>query len=247
MSAWERPARMPRHIAIIMDGNGRWAKGRGLPRAMGHRKGVEALREIVRESSDLRIEVLTVYAFSTENWKRSTEEVGVLMRLMLEFFRSEIDELHRNGVRIRILGDVEALPEAQRKAAREAMERTRANAGLQLNIAINYGGRDELVRATRRLVQRVQDGALAPEGIDEAAIADALDTAGQPEVDLMIRTSGEQRLSNFLLFQAAYAEFLFPDVLWPDFTKEAYHEALDAYAGRERRFGGRDGGGDEHA
>lgn len=239
MNGWQKPARMPRHVAIIMDGNGRWAKKRVMPRALGHRKGVEALRAIVRESSDLGIEVLTLYAFSTENWRRSQEEVGVLMRLLLEFFASEIDELHANHVRIRILGDLAGLPAPQREATTRAMEKTAANDGLQLNIALNYGGRDELVRATRMLVARVVSGELSAEAIDEKVIAGCLDTAGQPDVDLMIRTSGEQRLSNFLLYQAAYAEFLFPQVLWPDFDINAYHEALDTYASRERRFGGR--------
>lgn len=239
MDRWRPPERLPRHIAIIMDGNGRWAKQRGLPRALGHRKGVEALRAIVRESSDLGIEVLSLYAFSTENWKRSTEEVGVLMRLMLEFFRSEIDELHENRVRIRILGAVDGLPDAQRKIATEAMDRTRGNSGLQLNIAINYGGRDELVRAFRRMMNDVQTGKLSSDALDEDAVARYLDTAGQPDVDLLLRTSAEQRLSNFLLYQSAYAEFLFPPTYWPDFDLRAYHEALDTYASRDRRFGAR--------
>ncbi len=237
--SWTVPAALPRHVAIIMDGNGRWAKKRGLPRAFGHRKGVEALRAIVRESSDLGIQVLSLYAFSTENWKRSTDEVGALMGLLLEFFAKEIDELHANRVRIRILGDVSGLPEAQRAAARNAMARTGANTGLQLNIALNYGGRDEIIRAARTLASRVREGTLEPDAIDEATFAAALDTAGQPDVDLLIRPSGEQRLSNFLLFQAAYAEFLFPDTLWPDFGVDTYHKALDTYAGRDRRFGGR--------
>lgn len=239
MPDWQAPARMPRHVAIIMDGNGRWAQRRGLPRAMGHRRGVEALRAIVRESSDLGIQVLTLYAFSTENWRRSQEEVGVLMRLLLEFFGSEIEALHQNGVRIRILGDVEGLPGPQREVACRAMTRTAQNTGLALNIALNYGGRDELVRGMRRMAAEVAAGRLAIEAIDEQALSGALDTAGQPDVDLVIRTSGEQRLSNFLLYQAAYAEFLFPDALWPDFDVNAYHAALDAYAARERRFGGR--------
>lgn len=218
-----------------MDGNGRWAKKRGLGRALGHRKGVETLRAVVRESSELGIGVLSLYAFSTENWSRSAEEVGALMGLLLEFFAKEIDALHANRVRVRILGDVEGLPGPQRDAALAAMARTAENAGLQLNIALNYGGRDELVRAMRRLMR----AGLAPEQVNEKALADALDTAGQPDVDLMIRPGGEMRLSNFLLFQSAYAEFLFPGTLWPDFDVDAYHHALDAYAARERRLGGR--------
>lgn len=239
MGEWKTPARLPRHVAIVMDGNGRWAKQRGLPRAMGHRKGVEAMRAIVRESSDLGVEALTLYAFSTENWKRTKDEVGVLMRLMLEFYASEIDELHKNGVRIRILGDMEALPGPQKEVAHKAVRLTEGNDGLRLNVAFNYGGRDELVRAARRIAQAARDGALDPERIDEAYLAGSLDTAGLPDVDLVIRTSGEQRVSNFLPFQTVYAEFLFPQTLWPDFDVDAYHEALDAYARRDRRYGGR--------
>jgi len=235
LKPWEKPRRLPLHVAIIMDGNGRWAKKRGLGRALGHRKGVETLRAVVRESSELGIGVLSLYAFSTENWSRSAEEVGALMGLLLEFFAKEIDALHANRVRVRILGDVEGLPGPQRDAALAAMARTAENAGLQLNIALNYGGRDELVRAMRRLMR----AGLAPEQVNEKALADALDTAGQPDVDLMIRPGGEMRLSNFLLFQSAYAEFLFPGTLWPDFDVDAYHHALDAYAARERRLGGR--------
>ncbi len=239
MNEWKAPARMPRHVAIIMDGNGRWAKKRLLPRAMGHRKGVEALRAILRETGELGIEVLTLYAFSTENWKRSSDEVSALMGLILEYFSGEMQDLHANNVRVRIVGDVDGLPEAQRKVAYEAMAITRENTGLQMNVAINYGGRDELVRAARLLAERALRGEITPGMIDEAMFADALYTHGQPDVDLLIRTSGEKRLSNFLLFQSAYAEFLFPDELWPDFGLDAYHAALDAYAARDRRFGGR--------
>ncbi|MDR0898651.1 MAG: di-trans,poly-cis-decaprenylcistransferase [Oscillospiraceae bacterium] len=239
MAEWQIPGRLPRHVAIIMDGNGRWAAKRGLPRALGHRRGVEALRAVIRESGTLGIGVLTLYAFSTENWKRSTEEVGVLMGLMLEFFGREIDELHRSGVNIRILGDVAGLPPPQREVAERAMRITGGNTGLQLNIAINYGGRDEIIRAARALAWQALAGAITPDAIDEAAFAAALDTHGQPDVDLVIRTSGEMRLSNFLPFQTAYAEFLFPETLWPDFGLAAYREALSAYAARDRRFGGR--------
>lgn len=238
MSSWQAPEKLPKHVAIIMDGNGRWAKKHGLPRVLGHRKGVEALREIVRESSDLGVQVLSLYAFSTENWKRSTEEVSALMGLMLEFFQREIEELHQNQVRVRILGDLIRLPAPQQKAAEHAMERTKHNTGLQLNIALNYGGRDEIKRAFQKLYARIQAG-MDPSAIDEQSIADVLDTAGQPDVDLIIRPSGELRLSNFLLFQSAYAEFVYCDTLWPDFSKEAYHQALDTYAKRDRRHGGR--------
>ena len=230
---------LPRHVAIIMDGNGRWAKKNKLRIAMGHRKGVETLREIIRESSDLGIEALTLYAFSTENWKRDPQEVGALMDLLLEFFTSEIDELDEKNVRILILGDVDAMPEKQRQALHNAMKRTGNNTGLKLNIAINYGGRAEIARAAKLIAQDVAAGKIRAEEIDEKTISDYLYTRDLPDVDLMIRTSGEMRLSNFLLYQCAYAEFDFPAVLWPDFTLEEYHKALNSFGNRERRFGGR--------
>lgn len=230
---------LPRHVAIIMDGNGRWAKKHTLQVALGHRKGVEALRAIIRESSDLKIEALSIYAFSTENWRREQQEVDALMALLLEYFTSEIDELDQKNVCIRILGDKDGLPAPQRAALYSAEERTGKNTGLKLNIAINYGGRAELARAARLLAERAARGEIAPEDIDEAMLAGALYTHDLPDVDLLIRTSGEMRLSNFLLYQCAYAEFVFPAVLWPDFDLEAYHAALSAYAGRNRRFGGR--------
>lgn len=231
--------RLPRHVAIIMDGNGRWAKKNKLKVALGHRKGVEALRGIIRESSDLGIEALTLYAFSTENWKREPQEVQALMDLLLEFFTSEIDELDEKNVCIRILGDVDAMPEKQCRALHAAMDRTKQNTGLKLNIAINYGGRAEMARAARLIAQDVADGVLEIDHIDEELIQKYLYTKGLPDVDLMIRTSGEMRLSNFLLYQCAYAEFDFPTVLWPDFDLNEYHQALERFANRERRFGGR--------
>ena len=230
---------LPRHVAIIMDGNGRWAKQHMLKVAMGHRAGVEALRAIIRESSDIGIKALSLFAFSTENWRRSEAEVAALMQLLLEYFSSEIDELDENNVCIRILGDKEGLPSPQKEALFKAEERTKDNTGLNLCIAINYGGRQELVRAARLLSEKVQAGEMKPEDIDEQALSDCLYTAGLPDVDLLIRTSGEMRLSGFLLYQCAYAEFLFPETLWPDFTLDDYHAALDAYALRDRRFGGR--------
>ncbi len=229
---------LPRHVAVIMDGNRRWARKHRLQIALGHRTGVEALRAIIRESSDLKIGALTLFAFSTENWSRDPSEVEALMQLLLEFFSSEIDELDRNDVRIRILGVKEALPRAQQAALRAAEKRTADNGGLKLNIAINYGARDELVRAVRAISSEVQSGALLPESIDEKVIADHLDTAGLADVDLLIRTSGEMRLSNFLLYQCAYAEFVFSPVLWPDFDIQCYHEALHEYERRQRRYGG---------
>ena len=231
--------KLPRHVAIIMDGNGRWAKQHKLNVAMGHRQGVETLREVIRHTDDLGIEALTIYAFSTENWNRSKEEVGALMQLILDFFKSEIDELMEKNVRILILGEKDVFPDKQRAVLIEAEQRTGGNTGLTLNICLNYGGRAELVRAAKAIAQEVRDGKLALDDVNEAAIADRLYTAGQPDVDLMIRTSGEMRLSNFLLYQCAYAEFLFPKVLWPDFSVQDYDEALLAYGGRERRFGGR--------
>ena len=230
---------LPRHVAIIMDGNGRWAKAHKIKVALGHRKGVEALRAIIRESSDLGIEALSLYAFSTENWRRSPQEVAALMGLLLEYFTSEIDELDEKNVRIRILGDKDGMPDKQRAALINAEARTRDNTGLNLNLAINYGGRAELARAARLLAEKAVRGEIAPKDIDESALANELYTAGLPDVDLLIRTSGEMRLSNFLLYQCAYAEFLFPETLWPDFGLEDYHAALAAFAGRDRRFGGR--------
>ena len=232
------PARLPRHVAIIMDGNGRWAKARGMSRSAGHAAGVEALREIIRASDDWGIEALSLYAFSTENWARSKEEVGALMALLLKYFSSEIDELIEKNVRITILGDVDGLPAPQRDAVNSAMDRTRGNTGLKLNIALNYGGRQELVRAARRLARRVQDGEMAPGDIDEATFAAELYTHDSPDVDLLIRTSGEQRLSNFLPWQTTYAEFVFDPVHWPDFDRAHYLKCLQVYADRDRRFGG---------
>ena len=231
--------RLPKHVAIIMDGNGRWAKKHKLSVSRGHRQGTETLREIIRHTDDLGIGALSLYAFSTENWNRSEEEVAALMQLILDFFASEIDELDAKNVRILILGDKGGLPEKQRDTLIEAENRTRKNTGLRLNIAVNYGGRAELVKAAQEIAVLVRNGALKAEDITEGTIADHLYTRGQPDVDLLIRTSGEQRLSNFLLYQNAYAEFVFPDTLWPDFSVHDYDMALDAFAHRERRFGKR--------
>ncbi len=232
-------AKLPRHVGIIMDGNGRWAKRHKLNVALGHRQGVEALREIIRHTDDLGIEALSIYAFSTENWKRSKEEVAALMQLILDFFQSEIDELLEKNVRILILGEKDVFPEKQRQVLIAAEERSASNTGLHLNICLNYGGRAELTRAAQQIAQEAVDGKIAIDRISEETISRHLYTANQPDVDLMIRTSGEMRLSNFLLWQCAYAEFLFPAVLWPDFTVADYDEALIAYGGRERRFGKR--------
>ena len=229
---------LPRHVAIIMDGNGRWATSRGLPRSAGHAAGTEALRDIIRASDDWGIEALSLYAFSTENWSRSKEEVSALMGLLLKYFSSEIDELDEKNVKITILGDVNGMPEPQRQALLNAMARTEANTGLRLNIALNYGGRAELTRAARLLAQAVKDGEIEPGDIDEAAFASKLYTAGLPDVDLLIRTSGEMRTSNFLPWQLAYAEMVFDDCYWPDFDRARYMKCLGVYANRDRRFGG---------
>ena len=232
------PEALPRHVAIIMDGNGRWATKRGLPRSAGHAAGTEALRDIIRASDDWGIEALSLYAFSTENWSRSKEEVSALMGLLLKYFSSEIDELDEKHVKITILGDVDGMPEPQRAALINAMERTGGNTGLKLNIALNYGGRAELTRAARLLAEAVRRGEIEPEDIDEDAFAARLYTAGLPDVDLLIRTSGEMRTSNFLPWQLAYAEMVFDDCYWPDFDRTRYMKCLGVYAGRDRRFGG---------
>ena len=231
--------KLPEHVAIIMDGNGRWARKHKLSVSRGHRQGTETLREIIRHTDDLGIRALSLYAFSTENWNRSEEEVAALMQLILDFFASEIDELDAKNVRILILGDKSGLPEKQRETLKEAERRTEKNTGLRLNIAVNYGGRAELVKAAREIATLAANGSLPVDRITEETISEHLYTCGQPDVDLLIRTSGEKRLSNFLLYQNAYAEFVFPEVLWPDFTVHDYDLALDAYAHRERRFGRR--------
>ena len=225
------PERIPKHIAIVMDGNGRWATDRGLPRAAGHRAGVNALREIIRFCSDIGVESLTLYAFSTENRKRPKEEIGILCGLLIEYFNREIDELHANAVRIKSIGDLSWFPPAVREAVQNAMTKTAENAGLKLNIALNYGGRAELVHAARLAIEH-------GEPLDEGTLSKYLDTADSGDVDLLIRTGGELRISNFLLWQIAYAELYFTDTKWPDFTREELIKALNDFAGRERRFGG---------
>lgn len=231
-------SRLPRHIAVIMDGNGRWATERGLPRVAGHRAGVEALRDIIKTCSRLGIEMLTLYAFSTENWKRPPEEVDALMQLLVEYLRAEIDELHQNGVCVRAIGRVEELPAFDREEIARAEARTRDNTGLKVNLALNYGGRREIADAARAIAERVKAGGLAPEEITPDVVAAHLYTAGGPDPDLIIRTGGEARLSNFLLWQAAYSEFWVTPTYWPDFGPKHLYQALTDYAARERRFGG---------
>ena len=225
------PERIPRHIAIVMDGNGRWATLRGLPRGAGHRAGVNALRDIIRFCSDVGVDALTIYAFSTENRKRPKEEIGILCGLLIEYFNREIDELHANAVRIKSIGDLSWFPGAVQETVRAAEAKTVNSAGLKLNIALNYGGRAELVRA-------MQLAAAAGETFDEETVANYLYTADSGDVDLLIRTGGEERISNFLLWQIAYAELYFTDVKWPDFTRDELIKAMRDFAGRERRFGG---------
>jgi undecaprenyl diphosphate synthase len=228
----------PVHVAIIMDGNGRWAAARGLPRAEGHRRGVEALRRAVRNAGDLGVKVLTIYSFSTENWTRPAQEIDDLMVLIKRFVREDLAELHRAGVRVRVIGDRQGLDPEILGLIGEAEELTRANDRLMLVVAFNYGGRQELARAAQRLAVEAVAGRLDPAKIDANELERRLDTAGIPDPDLIIRTSGEQRLSNFLLWQSAYAEFVVLSVYWPDFDQVAFEEAIAEFRRRERRFGG---------
>ena len=230
--------KLPRHVAMIMDGNGRWAKKRAMPRTFGHRQGVETLKRIVRFASDLGLPVLTVYAFSTENWRRPSSEVDFLMKLFKDFLEQEIDELHQNRVRIRFIGDIQGLSETLQETFANAEALTLNNSGLIFNVAVNYGGRAEIVQAVRALAEQVQAGELQSADISEALISGQLYTAGQPDPDLLIRPSGDFRISNFLLWQLAYTEFWFTETLWPDFSVNEFAEAIAAYQKRERRFGG---------
>jgi undecaprenyl diphosphate synthase len=229
---------LPAHIAIIMDGNGRWANSRGLPRTMGHRKGVEAVREAVRTAGEVGIRYLTLFAFSSENWSRPEAEVSDLMGLLKAFIRRDLADLHRQNVRIRVIGDKTNLRGDILPLLIEAEDTTRSNTGITLVIAFNYGSRDEMTRAMQALAMDVEQGRLTADQITPERIASKLDTAGIPDPDLILRTSGEERLSNFLLWQAAYSELMFIPELWPDFSREVFLDALKAYAGRERRFGG---------
>jgi undecaprenyl diphosphate synthase len=229
---------VPRHVAIIMDGNRRWAKERGLPAIEGHRRGMVALRRVTRAASDFGIRALTVYGFSTENWNRSTGEISLLFELCVAFARNELLELQRNGVRVRVIGEWESLPSAPRGALADLQAQTAGNTGLLLNLAVNYSSHAELQRAVRAIAQDVAGGSLAPDAIDESVIRRYLYTADLPELDLLIRAGGERRLSNFLLYQAAYAELVMCDVYWPDFSKDDLARALVEFAQRERRFGG---------
>ena len=228
-----------RHVAIIMDGNGRWAKARGVTRLQGHQEGVEAARRAVRHARELGLSHITLYSFSTENWSRPDWEVRHLMGLLRRFFREDVAQLADEGVRIRIIGDRTSLPDDIRAMVEEAEAATAGNTGQTLQVAFNYGGRDEIVRAARDLAQRAAAGEIDPSAIDDAMLTEALDTGDAPDPDLVIRTSGEQRISNFLLWQAAYAEFVFLDCYWPDFGPETFDQAVAQYQNRERRYGGR--------
>jgi len=233
-----KPDRMPRHIAIIMDGNGRWAKKRSLPRIAGHWRGAKALREIVKFCVELNIEVLSVFAFSTENWKRPFEEVNAIMNLLLYYLKREIDTLNKNNIKIRVTGQWQSLPPKIVDEIVRSMDLTKDNTGLILNIVINYGSRKEIINACKEISKDVKNGKLEIEKIDEALFKRYLYTGGLPDPDLLIRPSGEIRISNFLLWQIAYSELWFTEVLWPDFTREDLIKALKDYQRRERRFGG---------
>jgi undecaprenyl diphosphate synthase len=228
----------PRHVAIIMDGNGRWAKARLLPRVAGHRAGVEAVKRTVRAAGDMGLEALTLYAFSSENWRRPAAEIADLMGLLRRFIRSELEEITREGVKLRIIGDYRRLEPDLVSLLDDAVARTTDNKRLLLAIALNYGSQDEILRATRKLMRDARAGEIDPDSLDDASFEKRLDTDGMPRLDLLIRTSGEQRLSNFLLWQAAYAELVFTDTLWPDFGRDHLAAAVETFGQRERRYGG---------
>ncbi|MGI6221032.1 MAG: isoprenyl transferase [Coriobacteriales bacterium] len=231
------PERIPTHVAIIMDGNGRWAKQRGLPRSKGHEAGIEGVRAAIRTASDLGVRYLTIYSFSTENWNRPREEVEMLMELFAVTMMAEVDGLHEEGVRVELIGDMSVLPDDTREAFTSAIAKTHGNDGMTLVMAVNYGSRAEIVRAVRSLAADASAGEFAPEDIDEQMIASRLYTANIPDPDLVIRTSGEMRISNFLLWQIAYSEFYVTDILWPDFDKYELLRAVLSFQHRNRRYG----------
>ncbi|MEY3083704.1 MAG: undecaprenyl pyrophosphate synthase [Pseudomonadota bacterium] len=238
MSNSAGPDCMPRHVAIIMDGNGRWATQRGLPRSAGHRQGVEALRRTVRAAADMGISILTLYSFSTENWARPQAEVRFLLELLRRFIRTDVADLHKSNVRIMIIGDRDGLEPSLRTMFEEAEALTRHNTALKLVIAFNYGSRQEITRAVQAIARQVADGTLAAADITPAVISSHLDTAGLPDPDLLIRTGGEQRISNYLLWQCAYTEFVFLPEYWPEFDAHSLARAIDTFRMRDRRFGG---------
>lgn len=229
--------RLPRHIAVIMDGNGRWAKSKGQIRTMGHKAGVETLKKIVEESSNLGIKYLTAYAFSTENWKREEKEVSAIMKLIEIYLKSEINKMIKNDVRFKTIGDLSKLPKGVQEIIYDSMEKTQNNKGTTLTIALNYGGRDDITRAVREIAGRVKNNELDVEDISMELISNCLDTNFLPDPDLIIRPSGELRLSNFLLWESAYSEFWYSDINWPDFTPKDLHDAIISYQNRDRRYG----------
>ena len=233
------PEKMPKHVAIIMDGNGRWATKRGLPRKAGHKAGAEALERIIYAAKERGLEHLTVYAFSTENWKRSAEEVGAIMDLLRFYLKNYFKKFVKDNIRMHVIGEKSRLDTDIQKAIAEIEDLSREKNGMTVHVALNYGGRDELRRAVTKIARETADGTLSPDAITEDTISDALDTAGTPDPELMIRTSGEERISNFLLWQIAYSEFFFSDTLLPDFDKKELERAIYYYQNRERRFGGR--------
>jgi undecaprenyl diphosphate synthase len=233
----KKSGEIPSHIAIIMDGNGRWAKKRGLPRVAGHRKGVETVREIVEACAEIGIKYLTLYTFSTENWKRPKDEVSTLMRLLLKSLKDRLEELNRNNIKLTCIGNIESLPLQVQKQLFEDIERTKHNKRMTLNLALSYSGRWELLEAIKDVAKKVASGKITPEGISEKTISDSLDTKNIPDPDLVIRTSGEFRVSNFLLWQIAYSEFVILDILWPDFSKQHLYQSIETFQKRERRFG----------
>jgi undecaprenyl diphosphate synthase len=231
---------LPRHVSIIMDGNGRWAERKGLPRAAGHRQGVEKIREIIKASAELGIQYLTLYAFSTENWKRPKEEIKAIMSLLVEYLRRELDELHRNNIKIVTIGNIASLPEIAYEEIQKSINTTSANTGLQVNVALNYGGRLEIVTAIREISRKVANNELNISDIDEDLVSNHLYTGGIPDPDLLIRTGGDKRVSNFLLYQIAYTELWFSDatLYWPDFNVKHYLNAIYDFQNRQRRYGG---------
>jgi undecaprenyl diphosphate synthase len=229
---------IPQHVAIIMDGNGRWAKKRNLPRTMGHRAGVEAIRRVLKDAKEIGIKYLTLYAFSTENWKRPYEEVSALMKLLIEYLKKELDELNKNDVVIRISGDINNVPKNVQEEIIKAVKLTKDNKGVVLNLAFNYGGRDEILRAVKNITEDFKNGEIGVDEITEEAFSNYLYTNNMPDPDLIIRPSGEQRISNFLLWQCAYSEFWYSDIYWPDFNEEHLHKAIYDFQHRKRRYGG---------
>ena len=238
MSGQLPSVRIPRHVALVMDGNGRWAAQRGLPRSAGHRQGVEALRRAVRAAGEFGIEYLTIYSFSSENWSRPAEEVSFLLDLLRRFIRQDVAELHQAGVKIAVIGDRQGLEPGIVALLEDAERLTRDNAKLKLVVAFNYGSRQEITRAARVIAEKARDGRIDPADINAAVLANHLDTADIPDPDLLIRTGGEQRLSNYLLWQCAYTEFVFVAEHWPDFSAEVFARALAEFQSRDRRFGG---------